>query len=302
MSHNVHTATTESYDLASSLLNTPFAPATESKASRNPRNRAKKYPCTWWQGCNRFFDCPHNVQRHLREAHTGEKPYGCEVCAAEGVFSAFSRQYGLNRHKRQVHFISTQPSKAVSGSNASDLGAAASLQWTNQSQVVENDEFQANGAILAQANSDMGADSSDVQVPDEQFVFDAESSDMDISGEQPSSGLTFACAECGFASATEGGIFSHMHAAHKAPNTRFCACDICTVMFKPSEEDAMNHTILLRAGAFHVPSDTSFAQDGPNVTMAPAWSSQPGPGGAIGWDAIDHALLSFSGARCAFSQ
>jgi hypothetical protein len=67
-------------------------------------------------------------------------------------------------------------------------------------------------------------------------------------------------------------------------------------MFKPNERDAMNHTILLRSGAFHVPSDTSFAQDGPNVTMAPAWSSQPGPGGAIGWDAIDPALLSSSGA------
>jgi hypothetical protein len=298
MSHSVHTATTQSYDLASSLLNTPFAPATEPRASRNPRNRAKKYPCTW-QGCNRFFDCPHNVQQHIREAHTGEKPYECEICAAEGVFSAFSRQYGLNRHKRQVHFIGIQSSRAVSSSNAGDPVAAAGLQQTDQSQIVENDEFE---AILAQAGFDMGADSSDVQVFDGQFVFDAEPSDMDISGAQHSGGLSLACDDCGYTSATERDIFRHMHAAHNIPNTRFCTCDICTMMFKPSREDALNHTIIIRNGAFHVPSDTSFAQDGPNVTMAPAWSSQPGPGGAIGWDAIDPALLSFSGARSALSQ
>jgi hypothetical protein len=244
MSYNVHTTTTGSYHLASSLLNSPFAPSAEPKASRNPRNRAKKYPCTW-QGCNRFFDCPHNVQQHIREAHTGEKPYECEVCAAEGVFSAFSRQYGLNRHKRQVHFIGTQSSKA-------------------------GDEFEAVGATFAQANFDMGADSNDIQVSDGQFVFDAELSDMDISGAQHSGGLSFACGECGFASATEEDIFMHMHATHEAPNTRFCACKVCKTMFKPNERDAMNHTILLRSGAFHVPSDTSFAQDGPNVTMAPA--------------------------------
>jgi hypothetical protein len=70
------------------------------------------------------------------------------------------------------------------------------------------------------------------------------------------------------------------------------------MMFKPSKEDAMNHEIFLGNGAFHLPSGAaSFAQDGPNVTTTPAWSSQLGSGDAAGWDSIDPALLSSSGAR-----
>ena len=292
MSYNVYTATTQSYDLASSLLNAPFAPATEPNAPRNRRNREKKYPCTW-QGCDRFFDCPHNVQQHIREAHTGEKPYVCDACAAEGVHSAFSRRYGLNRHMRQVHFVGTQSPKVVSSSSASNSGV---LQRTNQSQAIKHDDFDETGAMLTQANFEMGALSGDVEMSDGQFHFDAESSDMDVSGVQHSGSLTFACDECGYASATEEDIFMHMHGIHMAPNTRFCACQVCTMMFTPSEGDAMNHEILLRNGAFHVPSVTNFAQDGPNFTTAPAWSSQLEPGDGIGLGIIDPALLSSSGA------
>ena len=285
MSYNVHTATTQSYDLASSLLNTPFVPAAEAQAPRSRRNRPKKYPCSW-QGCDRFFDCRHNVQQHIREAHTLEKPYECDFCTAEGVFSAFSRQYGLNRHMRQVHSVNNQPSKAMSSSSASH---SAAPQWTNRSQLLENDKFTETGAMLAQAKFEVGAVSSDVEMADSQFQFDAELSDMDISGEQ----LFFSCDQCGHTSAIEEDIFTHMHALHNFPNTQFCSCRICTLMFKPSKEDAMNHEILLGNGAFHLPSDAaSFAQDGPNVTIAPAWSSQLGPGDAAGWDNIDPALLS----------
>lgn len=277
MSYNVHTATTQSYDLASSLLNTPFVPATETQAPRNRRNREKKYPCTW-QGCDRYFDCLHNVQQHIREAHTGEKPYKCAACAAEGAFSAFSRQFGLNRHMRQVHFVGAQSSKAVSSPSASNPGVAAI------------------GAVLAEASFDTDAFSSDVEISDEQFQFDAELTDTDVTGIQHSGSLSFACDECGHVAASEEDVFAHMHASHQAPNTRFCACNICTMMFKPGEQDAMHHTTLLGNGAFYIPSDASFAQDGPNVTIAPAWSSQLGPGDATGCDSIDPALLSFSGA------
>ncbi|KAM0700763.1 hypothetical protein Q7P35_012484 [Cladosporium inversicolor] len=277
MSYNVHTATTQSYDLASSLLNTPFVPVTETQAPRNRRNRDKKYPCMW-QGCDRYFDCRHNVQQHIREAHTGEKPYECDACAADGAFSAFSRHYGLNRHMRQVHFVGTQSSKAVSSSSAG------------------NSEVAAIGAMLAEASFDLDAFSSDVETSEEQFQFDAELPAMEISGTQHSDSLSFACDECGHVSSSEDDIFAHMHAIHQAPNTRFCTCNICTMMFKPSEEDAVNHTMLLGNGAFHMPSDANFAQDGPNVTMTPAWSSQLGPGDATGCDSNDPALLSFSGA------
>ena len=163
MSDNVHTATTQSYDLASSLMNTPFVSAAEAQAPRSRRNREKKYPCSW-QGCNRFFDCRHNVQQHIREAHTLEKPYECDLCATKGVFSAFSRQYGLNRHMRQVHFVDTPASKPVSNSRASNHGVAAGLQCTNQSQSIVDDEFDDVGAMLAQANFEMDTVSRDVEI------------------------------------------------------------------------------------------------------------------------------------------
>jgi hypothetical protein len=292
MSYNVHTTTTQRSNLSSSLLNTPFVPATKPKASRSQRNRGKKYPCTW-QGCGRCFECPHNVQQHIREAHTFEKPYQCDDCAAEGVFSAFSRQYGLNRHKRQVHFVGTKPSKAVSSSTAGDFTNAAVPQWTNQSQPFENDEFTEMGAMLTQANFEMGAVSGDVEMSDVQFQFDAGQSEVGIAGAQ--NGGSLGCGECDYATAQNEDILMHMHAVHGAPNTRFCICNVCSMMFIPGEDDAVSHAMLLGNGAFRATSDANFTQDGPNVSMAPAWSSQPSASSATGWDTIDPAMLSFSG-------
>jgi len=217
-----------------------------------------------------------------------------EECAAEGTFASFSRQFGLNRHKRQVHSVGAQSSKAVPGSSAGNVGAAAVPQWTHQPQVAEDSEFADMGAMLSQANVEMGAIFSDFEMSEELFHFDAEMSDFDVSGSQNSG--SHACGECGFAAVKKEDILLHIHAVHQAPNSRFCACNICAMMFIPSEEDAINHAMLLGNGAFHVPSDANFAQDGPNVTMAPAWSSQLGAGDATGQDTIDPSLLYLYGA------
>ena len=288
MSYNLHTTTTQSSNLASSLLNTPFVPATAPKTSHGRRNRAKRFLCTW-QGCGRYFECPHNVQQHIREAHTLEKPYQCDDCAAQGVFSAFSRQGTLNRHKRQVHFVGTKPSKPASSSSSKTTVP----QWTGQPQLVENDEFVGMGAMLTQANFEMGTVSSDIEMSDVQFQFDAAPPGIDNSGAQKSGSLT--CGECDYAAAENEDILMHMHATHGAPNTRFCICNVCSMMFMPSEDDAIDHAMLLGNGALHAPSDASFTQDGPNLNMAPAWSSQPGPGDASDWNTIDPAMLSFTG-------
>jgi hypothetical protein len=291
MSYNVHTTTTQSSNLASSLLNTPFVPATAPKAPRGQRNRRKVHQCNW-QGCGRLFECPHNVQQHIREAHTLEKPYECDDCAAQGVFSAFSRQGTLNRHKRQVHFVGAKPSKVVPSTSAGDLTNAAVPQWTSQPQLVGNDGFVGMGAMLTHANFEMGAVSGDVEMSDAQFQFDAAPSDISISGAQNSGSLT--CGECDYAAAENEDILMHMHAVHGVPNTRFCVCNVCSMMFMPSEDDAINHAMLLGNGALNAPSDASFTQDGPNVNMAPAWSSQLGPDDATGWETVDPAMLSFT--------
>ncbi|KAK4505105.1 hypothetical protein PRZ48_003068 [Zasmidium cellare] len=61
-------------------------------------------PCTW-EGCGRMFTCQHNVNQHIREAHTGERPSVCEICAKLGGSAAFSRPYSLNRHLRSQHGV-----------------------------------------------------------------------------------------------------------------------------------------------------------------------------------------------------
>lgn len=149
------------------------------------------------------------------------------------------------------------------------------------------------GAMLTQANFEMGAVSSDLEMSDVQFQFDAGPSGINISGAQNSGSLT--CGECDYAAAENEDMLMHMHAIHGAPNTRFCVCNVCSMMFMPSEDDAIDHAMLLGNGALHAPSGASFTQDGPNLNMAPAWSSQPGPGDASDWNTIDPAMLSFTG-------
>ena len=97
---------------SSSLLNTNFAPATTTTPAPTlpGRQLANTHPCTW-PGCPRFFACPHNVQQHIREKHTHEKPYKCNEC----FDVAFARQYGLNRHNAQVHGVGEKPSRVAAG-------------------------------------------------------------------------------------------------------------------------------------------------------------------------------------------
>ena len=61
-------------------------------------------PCPW-EGCDRLFTCQHNIDQHVREAHTGERPYVCELCVLEGEMADFARPGSLNRHYRDVHKI-----------------------------------------------------------------------------------------------------------------------------------------------------------------------------------------------------
>lgn len=294
---SIHTTTTQNPTLSSSLLNTAFVPTTTATESANRQTKkSKSYPCTW-PGCTQLFSCPHNVQQHIREKHTLEKPYVCDTCASDGTYSAFSRPYGLNRHMKQVHYVGVEPSSAVTSLTADELEVDDVSQWTGSSQAVEGafahmGEFAEMGALLGRANAVMGDVSSNVEISGVQSQFDAELPDANVSGLRNSGSI--ACGECGYAATRHEEILTHMHTAHGAPNTRFCACNICTLMFVPSEEEAMNQAIMLADGALHTHQDASFRQEGPNVTMAPDWSSQPDASNAIGFSNIDPALLSFS--------
>jgi hypothetical protein len=94
------------------------------------RQLTNTFPCTW-PGCPRFFACPHNVQQHIREKHTHEKPYKCDQC----FDAAFARQYGLNRHKAQVHGVGEKPLRVPAGQRT--YGTAASAEQQQQQPFVQ---------------------------------------------------------------------------------------------------------------------------------------------------------------------
>lgn len=228
------------------------------------------------------------MQQHIREKHTMERPYKCDYCAADGVLSAFARQYGLNRHMRQVHHVGAQSSRATTSSATSASGADDGSQRTDN--LPQRDELADMAAQLTQANYQMSADSSDVEMSDGQFQFDAGPSGINnVSG--TNSGL--ACGECGYTAARQKEILMHMHASHGVPNTRFCSCNVCTMMFITSESDVMNQAQMLCGGAFHTHSDAHFSPEGPNVAMASAWSSQMSASDAASMGTIDPSGLSF---------
>jgi hypothetical protein len=102
---------------------TPAATTTTPAPTLPGRQLTNTFPCTW-PGCPRFFACPHNVQQHIREKHTHEKPYKCDQC----FDAAFARQYGLNRHKAQVHGVGEKPSRVPAGQRTYGTAPSAKQQ------------------------------------------------------------------------------------------------------------------------------------------------------------------------------
>lgn len=302
----MHTTTTQNTSLSNSLLNTPFVPAGAATDPQDPLvpglklPAANVHPCTW-PGCPRFFACQHNVQQHIREKHTGERPFKCDICAAAGLSTAFARPYGLTRHKAQVHADGKRSKRAGKqpvendGPNAGDFGMDFGddvFQWdgeqmagVEQTIVGAGDEFAELGATLAAANAEM----------DEMF-------NSHQSGNAPETqhqGFAFTCADCDFASADNQDVLAHLHFTHFVPSSRLCPCSTCSLVSFNSDQDAFNHAVLLMQGGFQVGKDTAgLAGQGPasmefgtqNGAMPATSSDVPGN---VNWDSftIDPALL-----------
>ncbi|KAM0722582.1 hypothetical protein Q7P37_002023 [Cladosporium fusiforme] len=274
-----HTTTTQTATLTNSLLTHPVDPLT----AQAPTNTAKTHPCTW-AGCNRLFACPHNVQQHIREAHTLERPHKCLVCAASGIDHGFSRPYGLNRHMAQVHGVGERPTRkarrskrtvemrnAFGAAMAGGSGDGAAVGAQNfdfdvdvdfgfQDQVQEvtggaGDDFTQTAALLTDANAQMDWSGKDVEMSDAQFQAGNVSS-----GSGSDSSFGFFCGVCDSSFAAQREVFAHMHAMHKTARSRFCSCHECKAMFLSRAEDAVNHEKLLRGGGFLVLGDGVFPQ------------------------------------------
>ena len=75
-----------------------------------PSGRPKRHPCPYdckdkLTGEVRHFASRHNVDQHVREQHTGERPYRCVICEEK----AYARPFGLNRHMAAKHGIMLGP-------------------------------------------------------------------------------------------------------------------------------------------------------------------------------------------------
>ena len=246
-SYNNSSSSSSSNNATSSLLNANPSPVTTVPAPTLPgRQLVNTHPCTW-PGCPRFFASPHNVQQHIREKHTHEKPYRCEECAAQNVDTAFARQYGLNRHRAQVHGIGEKPSRVPAkrrthGSVISAEPAQPEVPLTFPTQAMEIDgEFAEMARLLRIANNEMEVSGGDIEMSDAQVYSDDEQPETTVAaiavyGAQDSGG--YACGDCAYAAATKNEVRMHMHAAHQTPNNLMCGCDTCLMLHASSNNAA----------------------------------------------------------------
>jgi hypothetical protein len=319
---------------SSSLITTNSSPATTTPAPTLPgRQLAKTHPCTW-PDCPRFFACPHNVQQHIREKHTHEKPYKCEEC----VDVAFARQYGLNRHKAQVHGDGEKASRVAADRHTygvvpsaepeqpfvpfteptqATTGADAKFDESMDFLTEENTRNDVSGGNIEMADDQFNFDAylsetAAVEMPDAQFYFDAEQPETATAAHNNAQGGgLLGCGECDYFATTRDSVRMHMHVAYQVPNNPLCACDICTMLQCSSEISAAHQKSLLLQGGFQniredVDVDASFLGEGADFANAPtstttsAWQADVGNShGADAYNAtagtIDPALLNLAG-------
>jgi hypothetical protein len=327
-------ATTEVSSAALPTANSNQAAGTTPAPTLPGRQLANTHPCTW-PDCPRFFACPHNVQQHIREKHTHEKPYKCEEC----VDVAFARQYGLNRHRAQVHGVGEKPSRAAADRHGYGVASAEPEQpfvpfaEPTQATTVADDGFAELLGFLAEESAGMDVSGGDVEMADDQFDFGAdqlENAAFDMPGaqfyfgaeqqqQQPATtaaahnnsqgGGLFGCGECDYFAATRNDVRMHTHVAHQVPNNPLCACDICTMLHCSSESDAARQMSLMVQGGFQNIREgedaASFSgEEGVNsanasTSITSAWHPDVGNDGTDDYDAtagtINPALLNLAG-------
>ncbi|CAK3796818.1 hypothetical protein DOTSEDRAFT_21577 [Lecanosticta acicola] len=81
---------------------------TQPEPKKYKSERSKNMPCPYRdRGCQRMYTCQHDVDQHVREAHTGERPHRCYICEENGALSvpSFARPGTFYRHLRLTHKV-----------------------------------------------------------------------------------------------------------------------------------------------------------------------------------------------------
>lgn len=200
----------------------PTVAPTYPQARAGGRTRAKtkrKYThqCPW-QGCMRTFLCPHNVQQHIREAHTNEQPYACELCSR-----AFNRPYTLYRHMELQHGIKQAgPGRGRSGGLAR-IGVGVSRERKGGRNVMGDQQVKIVGPSQADGAPGAGVH----QAPPPETANPDPAAKFEVINFTP---MPTAC-RCGAGFDNREALLAHLHDVHGDPNSRFCNCMVCLALF-----------------------------------------------------------------------
>jgi hypothetical protein len=192
---------------------------------------------------------------------------------------AFTRQYGLNRHKAQVHGIGEKPSRVPAIRHSHGVAPSAQPEQPfvpfaepTRATAGADDIVAKSLGYLAERNARIEVSGGDVEMADDQFDFEADQSEtaafdtpdaqfhFGAEQQQPTTitaahnntqgGGLFGCGECDYFAATSNDVRMHMHVAHQVPNNPLCACDICTMLQCSSEIDAAHQLSFVVQGCF----------------------------------------------------
>jgi hypothetical protein len=225
-------------------------PHTANESTPQPRSyyhAELKFPCDF-AGCGRKFRSPHNVQQHVRAAHTGERPFACSLCEEKGKQKAFVRLASLYRHIRGVHkmdvdFTRGKGVRKVSGRRQEPTSTTAASYELQQHQPL--------GMQMPMHGSDHRANS---ESPDQRegasqmtiaggglFGQPVQSADLaDVQVHDAKMPMLVPCLydDC-TAYIAAHDVEAHGHAFHGVPHSPHCGCVSCQNIF--SNESMYHH-------------------------------------------------------------
>lgn len=218
--------------------------------------RPLNFPCSW-NGCDRMFACPHNVEQHIREAHTGERPYECGRCG-----TAFARPFALYRHLKGIHGVENAGPGRGRGGGLERIG------------IVEGARVK---KIRGRRGGRGGRRGGANTVGERGLVQLAEAVGMPLAMSQqlepgPKQNPTFevnnftlnptACA-CGERFDNREAFLSHLHLDHDQAPSPSCNCMICIDQFGGPVDGAGVHAFERSAATMHgLMADDLFAPGG----------------------------------------
>lgn len=220
----------------------PAAPQTYPQARTGATTKSGRkltHKCHW-EGCDLYFSCPHNVEQHIREVHTKEKPYECKKCG-----KAFTRPWGLYRHLEGKHGIVEAGPGRGRGGGLSRIGSDVPQKrkrWEGKKAVmgmgIGGDVVMGDGGV--ERDGGFGEQVVDVQQPMclEQPMDMQPLPPAPVASEQPAFELNnftliprgIAC-KCGTRFDMREALLAHLHDRHGEPNSPLCNCMVCLGTF-----------------------------------------------------------------------